>query len=74
MPNAGSKGELSDPTDAGNAQPLGEGFEWLITSAGNKLTFRSPAERYSYQQNPANSTQLGRMRGEHQEIQDNAAQ
>lgn len=68
----GSKEQLSDATDANTGQPVGEGFETLITSAGNKLVFRSPAERYSYQ--IANGAQLGVNRGRHNQIQDNAAQ
>ncbi len=44
--------------------PLGEGFLYLTTSAGNKLPFRSPAERYAYQMNADNAAQLGVNRGE----------
>lgn len=70
-----SKRQLGDPTDAHTSQPVGEGFESLITSGGFKLVFRSPAERYAYQQNPANATQLNvNARGEYNKIRDNAAQ
>ena len=73
--SGGSKSQLSDPTDALTSHPIGEGFEQLITSGGFKLVFRSPAERYAYQNNVAvNGTQLGIRRGEHNKIQDNAAQ
>jgi len=69
-----SKRQLTDATDAGNSQPVGEGYEELITSAGNKLVFRTPAERYAYQNSPANATQLGKRKGEFNKVQDNAAQ
>ena len=69
-----SKRQLTTPRDAGNNQPLGEGFETLITSARNKLVFRSPAERYAYQMSPANSAQMGRNRGSHNQVADNRPQ
>ena len=71
----GSKEQLTDATDANTGQPIGEGFETLITSGGNKLVFRSPAERYNYQvSNDVAQAQLGRRRCEHNKIRDNAAQ
>lgn len=51
-------------TDAQTGKVLPEGFYQLITSAGNVLGFASPAERFSYQTNPANAAQLGKSRGE----------
>ena len=56
----GSRQQLSagEAFDDLTSQPVGDGFLTLRTSAGNRLTFRSPAEAYRYQQ--ANKTQVPR--------------
>ncbi len=45
-------------TDTLNAQPLGEGFERLTTSAGNNVVFRSPAEKTTWMLSDAGRTAL----------------
>lgn len=55
---------FTDTTAGVGGRPLGEGFLYLTTSAGNKLPFRTPGDRFAYQSNPANAAQLGANRGE----------
>lgn len=54
----GSLAQMVSGTDTFNSQPLGEGFEVLSTSAGNRVVFRSPAEKTAWMLSPAGRTSL----------------
>jgi hypothetical protein len=51
---------LSGSADALTAKTLPEGYEQLVTSAGNVLAFQGPAEKFSYlKANPAQFKNAG---------------
>lgn len=65
----GTLAQLGNQLDSFNSQPCGEGLERLVTSAGNTVFFRSPAEKTAYLLSPAGQSGFAVTNGATQSVQ-----